>query len=158
MMFPVGGSAEELERELASLQSQVRSRQATLDTTRKHALAVEKGRSEGDRFLSEYFLEKRTALSTLLNELNSAAAEAKVTPRESSYSTEPVEGSDTLSMMTITGAYEGSYGNLIRFVHELDRSPRLLIIESLNATPQQNSDRVIVSMRLDVFVREDGAQ
>ena len=44
-------------------------------------------------------------------------------------------------MMSITANYEGTYANLMRFVHELDRSPRLLIIEALNAAPQQSPVR-----------------
>jgi hypothetical protein len=41
-------------------------------------------------------------------------------------------------------------------VHEIDRSPRLLIIESLTAAPQAGSDDLNVSMKLDTFVRDNG--
>src|SRR6266446_9267284 len=65
VLFPPGGSAEDLGRQLATLQSQVESRRTLLERTREHAAAVEKGRSEGDQFLGNYFLERRTAYSTL---------------------------------------------------------------------------------------------
>jgi hypothetical protein len=42
-------------------------------------------------------------------------------------------------------------------VHEIDKSPRLLIIESLTASPLQGSDKLTVSMKLDTLVRDDGA-
>ena len=154
VLFPPGGSAEDLENQLTSLQSQVRSRQAILERTRQHADAVQKGRSEGDEFLNGYFLSRRTAYSTLLAELEAAARESQIKPRENAYSTEPIEGSDSLSMMTITANYEGSYSDLMHFVHEIDRSPRLLIIEALNAAPQQGSNVLTVSMKLETFVRE----
>src|SRR6266849_4403629 len=154
VLFPPGGSEEALERQLSSLQSQVQPRQALIERTREHAAAVEKGRAEGDRFLSNYFLERRTAYSTLLSELVEAASQSKLKPREHAYATEPVEGSDTLSMMTITANYEGTYSDLMHFVHEIDRSPRLLIVESLNAAPQQGSNTLIVNMKLETFVRE----
>jgi Tfp pilus assembly protein PilO len=154
MLFPMGGSAEELEQQLTSLQSQVRSRQVILERTRQHADAVQRGRSEGDEFLSSYFLGRRTAYSTLLAELEAAARESQIKPRENAYSTEPIEGSDSLSMMTITANYEGSYADLMHFVHEIDRSPRLLIIEALNAAPQQGTNLLTVSMKLETFVRE----
>ncbi len=32
--------------------------------------------------------------------------------------------------------YEGEYGDLLHFVHEIDKSPSLMIIESLSAAPQ----------------------
>jgi len=112
---------------------------------------------QGDEFLSDYFLARRTAYSTLLSELVDAAEKSKIKPKEHAYSTEPVEGSDSLSMMTITANYEGSYENLMHFVHQIDQSPRLLIIEGLNAAPQQGSGVLNVSMKIETFVREDGS-
>jgi len=158
VLFPIGGSAEDLERQLATLQTQIQSRQATLERTRQHVAAVEKGRSEGDDFLGTYFLSERTAYSTLLSELIAAAEQSKITPREHAFSTEPVEGSDSISMMSITANYEGSYNDLLHFVHEIDRSPRLLLIESLNAAPEAGAGKLTVSMKLDTFVRTDGAK
>jgi Tfp pilus assembly protein PilO len=158
IIFPPGGSADSLERQLATLQSQVTSQRAQLVRTREHAAAVEKGRAEGDEFLGDYFLARRTAYSTLLSELVEAADQSKIKPKEHAYSTEPIEGSDALSMMTITANYEGSYANLMRFIHEIDRSPRLLVIEALNAAPQQGSGILNISMKIDTFVREDGSR
>lgn len=157
IVFPPGGSADELERQLASLQSQAAAQRAQLVRTRQHADSVEKGRQEGDQFLGNYFLARRTAYSTLLSELVSAADQSKIKPKEHAYSTEPIEGSDALSMMTISANYEGSYANLMHFIHEIDSSPRLLIIEGLNAAPQQGSGILNISMKIDTFVREDGS-
>lgn len=157
VLFPPGGSAEDLDRQLTALQTQVTSKQALLESTRRHALAVERGRAEGDHFVNDYFLASRTAFSTLLGELDSAATEAKILQKDHGYSLEPIDGSDTLSLMNVTAAYEGAYPDLMRFVHEIDKSPRLLIIESLSAAPQQGSDKLSVSMKLDTLVREDGA-
>jgi Tfp pilus assembly protein PilO len=156
ILFPPGGSAEELRQQLTSLQSQIQSRQVVLERTRQHASAVEKGRAEGDDFLNEYFLPSRSHMSSLLTELEAAASKSKIKPREHAYAVEPVEGSDTLSMMTITAAYEGTYTDLMQFVHEVDRSPRLLIIESLNAAPQQGSGLLSVAIKMETFVRDDG--
>jgi len=157
VLFPPGGSAEDLDRQLASLQTQVTSKQALLERTQRHALAVERGRAEGDHFVSDYFLGSRTAFSTLVGELDSSATSAKILQKDQGYSFEPIDGSDTLSVLNVTVAYEGAYPDLMRFVHEIDKSPRLLIIESLSAAPQQGSDKLSVSMKLDTLVREDGA-
>jgi type IV pilus assembly protein PilO len=155
VLFPIGGSAEDLQRELTSLQSQVRARQAVLEQTRQHAAAVQKGRTEGDQFLNEYFLSSRRYMSALLTELGTAAIQSKIKPREQAYAIEPIEGSDSLSMLTITANYEGTYADLMHFVHEIDQSSRLMIIESLNAQPQQGTGMLAISMKLDVFVRAD---
>jgi Tfp pilus assembly protein PilO len=157
VLFPPGGSAEDLQRKLASLQSQISSNQALLERTRQHLAAVEKGRNEGDRFLSGYFLVSRTAYSTLLGELNEAANRSKIKPKENSFAEEPIEGSDSLNMLTITYNLDGDYRDVLSFVHELDRSPRLLIIESLSAAPQQGSNVLSVSMKIDAFVRDDAS-
>src|ERR1700680_1831149 len=69
VLFPVGGSAEELDRQFSSLQSQLTSRKELLERTRRHVSAVETGRAEGDRFLQDYFMAKRVAFSTLVSEL-----------------------------------------------------------------------------------------
>jgi len=157
VMYPPGGSADDLQQQLAALQSQTTARRTLLASTRQHVAAVEQGRTEGDKFLNEYFLARRTAYSTLLSELVDAADRAKIKPKEHAYATEPIEGSDSLSMMSISANYEGTYANLMRFVHELDRSPRLLIIEALNAAPEQSGGTLNISMKIDTFVRDDGS-
>ncbi|HLH42592.1 MAG TPA: type 4a pilus biogenesis protein PilO [Bryobacteraceae bacterium] len=154
VLFPPGGSAEELQREAAALQAQISADQALLERTRQHVAAVEKARDSGDEFLAAYFLASRTAYSTLLSELSEAASRSKIKQREYAYSTEPIEGSDELSMLTITANFDGEYRDVLNFVHELDRSPRLLIIESLSAAPQQGSKTLSVSMKIDAFIRE----
>jgi Tfp pilus assembly protein PilO len=157
VVYPPGGSADDLQQQLAALQSQTAARRTLLASTRQHVAAVEQGRAEGDKFLNEYFLARRTAYSTLLSELVDAADRAKIKPKEHAYATEPIEGSDSLSMMSISANYEGTYANLMRFVHEIDRSPRLLIIEALNAAPEQSGGTLNISMKIDTFVRDDGS-
>jgi type IV pilus assembly protein PilO len=155
LLFPPGGSAEDLERELASLQSQATTKRALLEKTRQHVAAVELGRAEGDQFLGTYFLTRRAAAEMLLTALGNAASGSKIKAKESSISIEPIDGSDTLSMMSIVANYEGTYADLLHFVHEIDRSPSLMIIESLNAAPQSGTNFLSVSLKLDTFVRED---
>ncbi len=61
------------------------------------------------------------------------------------------------SMLQISANFEGTYPDLIHFINLLDKSDRLLIIESLNATPQQSGGRLNVMLKLDTFVQEDGS-
>jgi hypothetical protein len=155
LLFPPGGSAEDLEKELASLQAQAITKRALVEKTRQHVSAVELGRAEGDQFLSSYFLGRRAAPELLLEELGKAAAGSKIRGKETSWSFEPIDGSDTLSMLSIVASYEGEYADLLHFVHEIDKSQSLLIIESLSAAPQTGSKILSVSLKLDTFVRED---
>jgi len=155
LLFPPGGSAEDLEKELASLQSQATTKRALLEKTRQHLAAVELGRAEGDDFMGNYFLSRRAAAEMLLTELGNAAGSSKIVRKDTSISMEPIDGSDALSMMSITATYEGEYSDLLHFVHALDQSSRLMIIESLNAAPQIGTKMLSVAIKLDTFVRED---
>ena len=157
VLFPPGGSADDLEHELASLQSQLAQKRALLDRTRLNVAAIEKARGEGDHFLQTYFLSRRTADSALLSELTTAATKAQIKERDRAQTTEYIEGSDSLSMMTISANYEGTYKNLLNFISELDHSNQLLIIESMSAAPQQGSNILTISMKIDAFIRDDGS-
>jgi hypothetical protein len=158
-LFPPGGSPEDMEHQLASLRSQISQGKTLLAQTREYASKVEKGRAEGDKFLTEYFLDRRTAPAAVEDTLVQAADAAKIKPREITFSIEAIEGSDTLSMWTVNFTFDGAYRDVLNFVHEIDRSPRFLIIESLNTSPQQGGkDLLTVAMKIDAFVREEPGQ
>jgi Tfp pilus assembly protein PilO len=157
LVRPIGGSAQELSQQALEMHSQIRQQQGVLDRTRILVSKIESGRGEGDQFMGSYFLPRRPAYSTIMGELNDLASQSKITPRDSAWALEPVEGSDTLDMLQISANFEGSYPDLVHFVNLLDKSNRLLIIESMNATPQQSGGRLNVMLKLDTFVREDGS-
>jgi type IV pilus assembly protein PilO len=152
---PLGGSAEELDAQLVSMRAQVQQKQTSLQRLRGLVKKIEQARSAGDTFLDTYFMDRRSASSSILTELNKNAKESGIKPKGDAFTFEPVEGSDTLSMMTIAANYEGTYGDLLQFVNRLDRSPRFLILENLTATPQQTGGSLNVAIKLNTFVRED---
>lgn len=154
---PWGGSAEDLERELAALRQEVAQRRKSVEGLRSLAAKVETARKEADQFVEGYFMDRRTTSSTVLGELDKMAQKAGIRQKESSYLFEPVEGSDNLSMMTINANYEGTYADLMHFVNLIDRSARLLIVHDLQAAPQQSGLTLNVTMKLNTFVREKTA-
>lgn len=155
VLRPPGGSPEELQTELTDLRSQLRQRRDLLSRSRLLATRVASGRSSGQIFMDRYFLDRRTASSAIAGELVDDAKQAGITLRDASYPSEPVEGSDNLSMMTVAANFDGSYADLIHLLDRLDKSSRLLIIDSLQAVPQQGSGRLNIGLRFNVFVRED---
>lgn len=157
MVFrPLGGSVEELDAQIESLRSEIQRRQAALQRVRTLVSKIEQARSTGDDFLSQYFMSRRTASSAILSELNVAAKDAGIRPKEHSFAFDPVEGSYTMSMMTIVANYEGTYGDLLQFVNRLDKSGRFLIMDSMSAAPQQGGTALNFSIKLNTFVRDDG--
>src|ERR1700694_1749563 len=134
---PLGGSSQELRQQVVDLRTQIRQQQGAVDRTRLVAGQIEIGRGEGDKFMGKYFLPRRSAYSVVMAELNDLASQAKGTAKERANTIAQVDGSDTLDMMQITANYEATYADLVRFMNLIDKSDRLLVVESLNATPQQ---------------------
>ena len=156
---PWGGSAEELQQQLAQLRRDQLQRQAAVDRLRTLVGTVERTRTEVDHFFDRYFLDGQTVYSTVLAELTGLAEKAGVKAKDHTFNAEPIEGSDTLQMMTITGYYEGTYADLVMLVNAIDRSPRFLTIDRLQAAPLQTQGTLNVNLRLNAFVRgEAGSQ
>ncbi|HYI96703.1 MAG TPA: hypothetical protein VEX68_24395 [Bryobacteraceae bacterium] len=153
---PLGGSAEELDRQLSSLQDQLQRDQIQLQRMRALVNKIEQARASGDSFVDTYFMGRRTTSSTIGSELLKAAKDAGMRPKEHSFTFDPIEGSDTLTMMTIVGNYEGTYGDLLQFVNRLDKSSRFLIIDTMSAAPVQGTGNLAISIKMNTFVREDG--
>ncbi|MFN0166772.1 MAG: hypothetical protein ACKV22_10110 [Bryobacteraceae bacterium] len=153
---PWGGSAEDLTNTRARLEQQLLRNRRSLTSSKQVLEKVEKGRTEGEKFLSQYIMDARTAYSTVIGELDEAAGKASIKIKDSQFSVEPVDGSDTIGMMTISANYEGEYPNLTQFVNLVDRSPKFLIMDTVQATPQTQGQAINVTMKLNVFIRNEG--
>ena len=151
---PFGGSADDLRRQQEALRVQLTRLQARIAASKRLVEKVETARREGDQFLAKYVTARRTMSSTIQEELNRTAKEAGIKSLPATLALEPIEGSDTLEMMTISAGYEGTYAGLTKFVNLLDKSPRFLIIENMQTAPQQGGQALNVTLKLDTFVRE----
>jgi Tfp pilus assembly protein PilO len=151
---PFGGSADDLRREQASLQSQLTKMKAQVASSKRLVDKVETARREGDQFLAKFMTDRNVMASTIQEELVRMATAAGVTYLPTTMNLEPIEGSDTLSMMTINAGCQGTYASLSKFVNLVDKSPRFLIIENMVAAPQQSGANLNVNLKVDTFVRE----
>jgi len=154
LLFPPGGSLEEVEGRLVELRQRSITQTRSLERMKSLAAKVQESRTAGEKFFGSFFMERRKAASTIVSELTSLAKQAGIRSKEHSFVLEPVEGAEDLSIMTVNGSYEGTYADLIGFVYRVDRSPRFLIIENLSAAPQQNAGMLNISIRFHVFVKE----
>jgi type IV pilus assembly protein PilO len=151
---PWADSPEELERKLGQLRSEIKPSEAAVERLRT---LVEKSRQahiEGDSFMGEYFMDRRTASSTIIIELKEAATDAGIQQQEHTFAYEPIEGSEDLYMMTISGNYEGLYPDLVKFINLLDRSPRFLILDTLTAAPERTAGVLNMNFKMNAFVIE----
>ena len=151
---PWGGSEADLSAQIQQVRKDAQARRQNIERLRVIAEKVERGRKEGDGFVKANFLDSRTAFSTIVAELTSCAKQAKMRDRGYSYAVQPVEGADTLTMMTVAWNYEGTFADLMAFVNLLDRSERFLILDSLQAAPLQTGLQLSMSIKLNVFVKE----
>lgn len=146
---------EALNRQLAAALSQRQTEQVKLNRSRTLTSSIDLGKNEAQRFLSSYMTSRRHTYSTIIGELTDIAKAAGMQKEGATIGLDPVEGSDDLDMMSVSLNLEGDYGQLMKFVNLLDRSPRFLIVETLTATPRAKSDTLIINVKLDTFVQED---
>jgi len=151
---PFGGSADDLRQKQGDLRRDLAARQQRLANTKRMVDKAEGARRDGDEFIGNYFTDRRALNSTVIGELDRMAQAAGIKLRQDSLELNPIEGSDTLQIMAITVAYEGPYAGLTKFVDLLDKSPRFLIIESMQASPEQGGQLLTVTLKLDTFVKD----
>ena len=151
-----GSSPEALSRQLAAAGVRLQADQAKLNRSRMLTSNIGRGKSESDTFLASYLTSRRHTYSTIISEITETAKSAGMTTQEWTIAPlDPIEGSDDLSMMTISINFEGGYAQFVKFVNLLDRSPRFLIIESMQVAPQPKGDVLNANLKLHVFIKDD---
>lgn len=156
VFHPWGGSAQDLIEQMHARERDLAQQVQRLERTRSLMVKIQQAKVEGDKFLEQYLLNRRFTFSTLIGEIDKMAVESGMKPKESAWGIEPVPGSDTIEQLSITANYEGGYESLTKFVNLLDRSPRFLIVHSMQATPQAGG-ALSVSIRMDTFIRDTPA-
>jgi len=157
---PFGGSADDLRQQERRLSGQLQQMQARLDASKGLVAKMETARTEGDKFISKYIMDARTLAVNTYEEMSKASTDAGVKQLPGTYKFEPIEGSETIKMVSISQGFEGTYANLAKLVNLLEKSPQFLILDTmaLNA-PQQNGPQagpqlVNVSLTVIAFERD----
>src|ERR1700694_983408 len=85
----LGGSPEDLVREMQAKQRSIEQQLQRLERTRNVVAKVQQAKVEGDRFFDEYIMNRRSAFSTLFGEVDKLAAQSGMHPKEQSYTLDP---------------------------------------------------------------------
>ena len=152
---PPGGSRQELLAESQQVRNQIAATEVSSRRLQNVAGKVQTGALEARDFEAEYFLPKRVAYDSVISEIQRLAAASGLQEGEAVYSEEPVEGSTDLTVLNITGNFQGKYGSLMQFLYEADRSPMLLMLDTLQASPQQRGGMIDASIRFQEIFLED---
>jgi hypothetical protein len=152
----IGDSPAQLDSQLSATRARLASAQAQLKRSKALLSNMETSRSEGQKFVESYMTPRRKFVSTTDSEINKLSETAGMKVGPLNYSLlDPIEGSNDLEMVTITGDFEGGYAQLVKFVNALDRSPRFLLIEGLQVSPQPKGDQLNATVTLNTFVRDE---
>jgi Tfp pilus assembly protein PilO len=154
---PPGGSRRELRERQSALENNIRLRQMATERLKTVSAKVELGGEQTDKFSQQYFLPQRTAFAVLVGELFRLSSAAGLHEGQRTYTHEPIEGTDDLSLLTINANYQGSYADLMNFVNQVDHSDQLLILDTISATPQGQGTGVLnITSRFLAIVKDDG--
>ncbi len=155
---PPGGTRQELTAEQQRLRNEVAMAKARGLRLKTMAVKVQNGGSASADFEGKYFLPRRQAYAAIVGEIQRMASASGLHERDAVYGEEPIEGTADLSLMNSTANYEGTYDSLLRFLQEVDRSPMLLMLDNLQAAPQQKGGEINTSIRFQAIIRDDGSQ
>ena len=151
---PLGRRDAEQRALMTALQRQIETKKQDVDQLQLVVSKVEQARAGGDGLLEGITIPRRTANSTLYSELVQAASKAGIDTREGNFEIEPIEGTEEYGMISVNANFRGEYQNLVRFLNQIDRSEQFLIIDSLAATPQTDSQQLQFMMRFNTLLRE----
>jgi hypothetical protein len=151
---PPGGSPRDLAEEDQQLRNQISAMNMQDSRIRMTAMRVETGSLQISDFEKRYFLPKRVAYGVVMEEIQRLAHISGLQERDAGLSEEPIEGTADLSLLNIKANYEGTYPNLMRFLYETDKSPLLLMLDSLTAVPEQKNAQINADIRFQVVIQD----
>jgi hypothetical protein len=154
-LAPPGGTGQDLYNQSQQIQREIASARIGSARLRLVSTKVQTGSEQGVDFQAKYFLPKRVAYGQVIAEIQRMANESGVQPREGVFSEEPVEGSPDLSILNFTASYEGNYDSLMNFLYQADKSPMLLMLDTLQAAPQQKGQQINTSIRFQAIIRDE---
>jgi Tfp pilus assembly protein PilO len=154
---PPGGSRAELTSQSQRLQFSINAAKAQALRLRRVSTQVQLGGQQAADFQSHYILPKRLAYESIIAEIQRIAQSSNLTERDGQMTEEPIEGTSDLSLLTNAVNFEGSYESLMRFLYAVDRSPQLLMLDTLTATPQKGG-QITAQVRFQAVIREEQSQ
>jgi Tfp pilus assembly protein PilO len=157
-LAPPGGTRRELAQQSLQIRREIVATRANAVRLKTVAANVQLGNRQSSAFEAIYFLPRRTAYQRVIGELQRMAADSGLQEGDRVYTEEPIEGTADLTLLNIAANnYQGTYENLMHFLYEVDKSPMLLMLDTLLASPQQTGNRVNASLRFQAVIQEDAS-
>lgn len=150
LLSPAGRSRAARETEYEQLRREVMRKRAASLPSRD----MEGKLAEARKQVQEFYKERLPATySDISDRLAAIAQKHHVQLTSIKYETNPVENSD-LQRVTLNMGISGAYRDQIEFINALEREKMIFVIDQVNfGGPEQNSQNLRVSLRLDTFLR-----
>jgi Tfp pilus assembly protein PilO len=133
LLKPAGQRAEQQRQQVEELRKQMQSHRDAAAALHSIAGNLDVSSREGSDFYAQKFLPKPTGFSIVMEEVDRAARANNVRKGSVSYGLGAVAGRPDLEQVDITTVVDGDYGNVVRFINAVERSPLFLIIDSISA-------------------------
>jgi Tfp pilus assembly protein PilO len=153
---PPGGSRKQLLAQQSEMHEQTIVARAKALRLKRVSEKVQLGSTQSSSFESKYFLPKRAAYQDVIGEIQRMGSASGLQEREAAFTEEPIDGAPDLELLNVVAAFQGTYDNLMHFFLEADHSPMLLMIDAVQAAPQQRSAQINTTIRFQIILHEDG--
>jgi Tfp pilus assembly protein PilO len=156
--LPPGGSRRDLITEIQQVRHEIGAARAKAVRLKTVSDKVQTGSSQSSDFQTKYVLPERLAYGILITEIERMVKDSGLQERDAVYSKEPIEGTADLTLLTSAANYEGTYENLKKFLYEVDHSPLLIMVDTIQATPQQKGNQINTNIRFQAVIRDDAGE
>jgi Tfp pilus assembly protein PilO len=128
------GSPEDREAELQRLEEQHRAATEQVRQLRQLREKVQAATRNEQQFARENFLQRSSAFSKMIENLEELASSNQLRPSDISYRLNPEDNQLAWVNVEVTLSVEGEYSDLVRFVNELEQSDLFWIIQGLEVS------------------------
>lgn len=136
-----------LERQLMDLQSRLRQSRQSAAEAKSPAEIYRQGEADLQKFRAA--IPAKNEFPALLGEIFSLADRAGLSIERIGYQPKEVEGQGLLRY-GLAFSVHGDYGQLKRFIHSLERSQRLIVIDGLTLSGGREPGEAQVELRLQL--------
>lgn len=141
---------------LASVETEVEQRGAEVARLRRVREQAPAAAPKLDAFARERFWDTSAGYSRTLAELTEAAKGSGARVSATQYRESKLKERPEMLQVQLSASVEGSYVNLLRFMEELERSPRFYLVRDLNVASERGGE-VKLEMTLVTYFRRGPA-
>ncbi len=143
----------------AAMRQEVERLRRVASDLRRRAQTIRANAADTEQFFGKVLQTRRSALLATLEDIEKMASEPGLRPGRRDFRPEEVKGTP-LTRVVVTMPLKGTYGQLVGFLSQVERSSRFLTVDrvSIGRGRGEKADEANLSVQLSAFFRaEDGS-